>query len=148
MIALRKISELSQDEFFDAHQAILPLIPEILNTEAYRAAVYGQIQREVMKAGLKKEDEQADEQESLDFNVFVDMNIRDQKIIADIFTRKEFRQNVRDFVSVLTGSDEDSLKELNGVQYKGLIAGIINDKSFQSFLAFAELPETDAVMPE
>jgi hypothetical protein len=139
---VRGIKDLTQDEFFDAHQALLPLIPHLLNTEVYRAFFFGNLSRELIRAGIERVNK-----EGTHIEASIDMLIRDHAALADIFTRKEFRGDVREFLGVMTGQGADEVATLSGIAFKQLITKILSDKDFHSFLAFAELPELTELPP-
>ena len=119
---MRKISELTSDEFFDVIFALSPILPLITDMEIVQVKLFGN-----NKEMTNKE--------------VTELFARDITKIIPLLTSKERRSCIFEIISIVDGIPIDEVKLYPPSKTATKIKKIISDADFKDFLSYADKSE-------
>lgn len=156
---MRKIAELSGDEFFDVIYALSPVLPMIADMEVVQAQLFGNYSAEVksarasialnttlLKNGGNPDKEEEYKQKIKAANLAIESEIsgifaRDITKIVPQLVSKENRSCIFETLSIIDGLPIDEIKKYIPPKLISKIKSVISDTDFKSFLSYAEESE-------
>lgn len=159
---MKKISELTAEEFFDVIYALSPVLPMITEMEVLQAQLFQNYNERITRARTViatntillekggnpgKEDEHKRKIEDARQSIY-DENAkifaRDISKIVPLLTSKENRGCIFNALSVIDGLPADEVRKYPAPKLIMKIKQIISDTDFKSFLSYAEESEATA----
>lgn len=156
---MKKISELTGDEFFDVICALSPILSVIADMEVVQAQLFSNYNPEISKAratvalnnvlikkGGKPEKIEQYNKEIIAANEVIKAEIsglfaRDMSKIIPVLCSKDNRGCVFETIAIMDGLPVDEVKKYSAPKVVTKIKDIFQDTSFKSFLSYAEESE-------
>jgi len=149
---MRKIKDLTSDEFFDLVFAVSPILPLILDMEIVKTQFLGAINEKVREQVIILRKEEAKEKGRQKENVIEAATtaiIREQALVAsrDIafivpkLVSKDYRGATYDGLAILSQKTADEIKALSAAQIVGMLRQVIKDIDLRDFLSLSEQSE-------
>ena len=147
---MRKIAEISGDEFFDVVYALSPLLPMIANMEIVKAKFFNIFNDGVVEARttlanekLKEDPDKQKIKEQIDILSAETAAIfaRDISNLVPLLSSRENRGIVFETLSILEQKPIEEIKHYSPPKLISRIKQVMTDTDFKSFLTYAEPSE-------